>query len=140
MGKGHKWSNRSERHLASCDTRLRDLMNEVLTHWPYDMTVIEGHRSDEKQREMFETGRSKLGPGESKHNLLPSEAVDVAPLTNGKIDWNNRELWLQFAGFIRGIAATRNLEIRWGGDWDSDFNSAEHQFFDAPHFEIVETR
>lgn len=139
MGKGHKWSMRSQERLDSCDERLGRLMDDVLKHWPYDVTIIEGHRSNEKQQVMFNVGRSQLKPGESKHNLIPSEAVDVAPLMDGKIDWKNRELWLQFAGFIRGIAITHDLQIRWGGDWDGDFNSAEHRFFDAPHFEIVST-
>ena len=92
--------------------------------------------------ELYNQGKSKLKAGESKHNNTYtgqpwSEAVDMAPLVDGKIDWNDRELWLQFAGFVRGVAATHGYIIRWGGDWDGDFDSAEHGFWDGPHFEII---
>lgn len=138
MGKNHYWSASSAEKLATCDTRLQDLMREALLHFPHDMTIIEGHRTNERQAQLLAEGKSKLGPGQSKHNAMPSRAVDAAPIVDGKIDWKNRELWIAWASFIKGLAAARGIPIRWGGDWDGDFDSAEHGFWDGPHFELAE--
>ena len=136
MAAHHQWSQRSRNRLETCDPRLRKLMNAVLRAFPHDITIIEGHRTNERQEELYAAGKSKLRAGQSKHNLIPSAAVDVAPLVDGKIDWEDRELWIGFAGFVRGAASQLGIPIRWGGDWDSDFDSAEHGFWDGPHFEL----
>jgi hypothetical protein len=101
------------------------------------VTIIEGHRSDERQAEMLATGMSTLGPGKSKHNRSPSEAVDMAPILSGKIPWEDKESFVMFGGFVMGIAHEMGIKIRWGGDWDSDWNVREHSLFDGPHFELI---
>ena len=47
----------------------------------------------------------------SKHNKLPSKAVDVAPYP---IDWNDPDRFYHFAGYVRGIAEGMGIKIRWG--------------------------
>ena len=136
MAQHHKFGERSKAQLESCHPDLREVFNCVLKKFPLDITVIEGYRSNERQEEMFATGRSQLRAGQGKHNRSPSRAVDVAPLVAGKIEWDNRDLWLQFAGFVLGVAAMMDIELTWGGDWDGDFNCREHSLFDAPHFEL----
>lgn len=132
-----KWSDKSEGLLLTCDNRLIKLMNRVLELSPVDMTIIEGHRSNEVQAEMLRTGKSKLGPGKSKHNHSPSRAVDYAPLKNGGIDWNDREFWLQHVGFIKGVAAGMGIRIRCGADWDGDMETRDQSFHDLPHIELL---
>ncbi|MDJ0686443.1 MAG: M15 family metallopeptidase [Alphaproteobacteria bacterium] len=138
MAAHHTWSDRSRERLATCDPRLISLMNATLKASPLDLVIIEGHRSHERQAELLAAGKSKLGPGRSKHNASPSKAVDVAILRDGKVAWTDRDAWLQFGGLVKGVAATMGLTIRWGGDWDGDFDAAEHGFWDGPHFELVE--
>ncbi len=138
MAEHHKWSKKSLEKLESCDLRLQSIAHDVLMHFPHDVTIIEGYRSNERQNTLYDMGKSKLRAGQSKHNKTPSQAVDMAPIVNGLIDWNDRELWVMFAGFVIGIAAMHGVKLRWGGDWDSDFDSAEHGFWDGPHFEIEE--
>ena len=43
-------------------------------------------------------------------------------------------LWI--AGFVIGIARSMGYNLRWGGDWDMDFNVMDNRFDDFPHFEI----
>lgn len=140
MGVQHKWGKASLEKLATCDPRLVAIIDDVLLHFPHDVTVIEGARTNERQEELFAEGKSKLRAGQSAHNVTAekplSRAIDVAPLVNGKIDWKDRELWIGFAGFVRGIAAMHGVDLIWGGDWDGDFDSAEHGFWDGPHFEL----
>jgi hypothetical protein len=60
-------------------------------------------------------------------------AVDVAPYP---VDWNDKERFYYFAGFVKGVASSLGISIRWGGDWNSDNNLKNQTFFDLPHFEL----
>ena len=128
-----KFSNASRAALDSCDPRLKDLFLKVVQH--ADCSVLCGYRTEEEQNELVRTGHSKLQWPESKHNNFPSQAVDVAPYP---IDWNDTNRFYHFAGFVRGMAAERGLELRCGADWDNDFDLGDQTFMDLPHFEIVE--
>jgi hypothetical protein len=138
MASHHKWGAKSLNKLETAHPNLNSLFTRVLETCPLDITIIETYRSNDRQDELFELGKSKLRAGQSKHNTNPSKAIDVAPLVNGTIDWNDRELWIMFAGYVLGVASEMNIPLRWGGDWDNDFNSREHSFWDAPHFELTD--
>ena len=93
--------------------------------------VTEGYRSPERQDELYTRGRSAPGPivtykrgGESKHNTLPSRALDVAfLLADGSVSWSG----LLLSKFARLMKAA-DARVRWGGDWP--------KFKDRPHFEV----
>jgi peptidoglycan L-alanyl-D-glutamate endopeptidase CwlK len=93
--------------------------------------VSEGYRSAEEQDELYTHGRSAPGPvvtykrgGESKHNELPSKALDVAfLLPDGTTSWSP-DLLGKFARLMKAA----DVRVRWGGDWP--------QFKDRPHFEV----
>jgi peptidoglycan L-alanyl-D-glutamate endopeptidase CwlK len=129
------YSAASLAHLETCHPDLRALFEEVIKH--RDCTIIEGHRSDERQEELWRTGASKLGPGQSKHNRSPSGAVDAGPYFPGEgIPWNDRERWLTWGGFVLGVAAVLGIKIRAGSDWDGDWLHSDQSFHDMPHFEL----
>ena len=121
----NKFSKRSLEQLSTCDQRLQDLFTKVLQEM--DCTIIEGHRSREKQNRMVEEGKSKAKWPRSKHNTLPSKAVDVMPYP---IDWNDMERLQEFASIVKKTAKRMNIKIKWGGDFKS--------FFDGPHWELEE--
>lgn len=131
----------SRERLDTCDPRLVQIMERVVEH--YDITVLEGRRSWSRQRELLRQGKTKVGPGESKHNPPTdgdvdwlSKAVDVAPYP---IDWQDSKRFVYLAGMVMGIAAELGIKIRWGGNWDMDQTILDDQNFDdLPHFEIVE--
>lgn len=118
--------------LSTCDTRLVTICKLVIPN--YDFTVLEGFRSNERQDELFRQGKSKLEAGKSKHNHLPSFAVDVCPYP---IDWDNRRRFYLLAGFMFQAASSIGVTLRWGGDWDGDWDHSDQSFFDLPHFELV---
>tara|TARA_R110000787_G_scaffold44344_1_gene108873 strand:+ start:447 stop:842 length:396 start_codon:yes stop_codon:yes gene_type:complete len=126
-----KFGSRSKSRLKTCDTRLQDLFNEVIKH--FDCSVIQGHRGKEDQNKAFKEGKSKLKYPNGNHNKSPSKAVDVAPYP---INWNDRERFTYFAGYVVGIASQMGLKIRWGGDWDMDTEVKDNNFDDLPHFEL----
>ena len=128
-----KFSKKSKAKLNTCDKRLIELFNKVVKK--FDCTIIEGHRSKDRQNKLFDEGKSKLQYPNGNHNATPSMAVDVAPYP---IDWNDRERFTYFAGYVVGIAYQMGLKIRWGGDWDMDTQVKDNNFDDLPHFEIKE--
>ena len=123
----------SRRRLSECDERIQTVMNEVVRE--FDCSILEGHRNEERQNEMFRTGKSHLKWPQGKHNTDPSQAVDVAPYP---INWNDRERFTLFAGYVLGIASTFGIKLRWGGDWNGDWQVRDNNFDDLPHFEIIE--
>lgn len=123
---------RSERALETAHPDLQRLFCEVIKH--YDCSVLEGHRGQVAQEEAVQKGLSKTHWPDSKHNKVPSLAVDVAPWP---IDWNDTQRFYHFAGFVKGIAAMMNIPIRQGCDWDGDSDLKDQTFMDLPHVELL---
>jgi len=121
------FSDRSLARLNSTDERLVRVFTEVVKH--FDCTILEGKRTVDRQKMLVAQGKSKTM--NSKH--LTGKAVDVAPYP---IDWNDRERFTYFAGYVMGIAAKMGIKLRWGGDWARDTQVSNNSFDDLPHFEI----
>jgi len=124
------FSKRSLARLETCHHHLVMLFLEVIKH--FDCTVLCGHRSEEEQKKLYQEGKTKVL--HSKHNLLPSLAVDVAPYP---IDWRGRERFIFFGGFVLGVASQMGIKVRWGGDWNMDTRLRDNKFDDLVHFELV---
>lgn len=129
----------SERRLATCDQRLQKIVRAVAeTH---GLMVVCGHRTQAEQDEAVRLKRSKTPWPTSKHNSLPSVAVDLAPLKNGTIDWNDTQAFIQLARAVLEEAEAQGVKLRWGGDWDGDGKTRsegdrDERFVDLPHFEL----
>ena len=128
-----KFSARSRENLLTCAPRLQNIFKSVVRE--FDCTIIEGHRDEARQNELQRQGKSQLVWPKSAHNSNPSRAVDVIAYP---IDWRDRERQTLFAGYVLGIARTRNIALRWGGDWNHDFQVADNMFDDLVHFELME--
>jgi len=96
--------------------------------------VIEGHRDRVKQMIAYQENKSTKPWPHSKHNTLPSLAVDVAPLP---IDWRDIKRFYMFAGFVRGVASQMKIPIISGADWDGDWDIKDQRLHDLVHFEIA---
>ncbi|WP_151087430.1 M15 family metallopeptidase [Hymenobacter baengnokdamensis] len=125
--------------LASVRPELAEAYAVALRRWLGDPILVvlgrpfvsEGYRSVQEQDELYTHGRSAPGPivtykrgGESKHNELPSKALDVAfLLPDGTTSWSP-ELLSKFARLMKAA----DVRVHWGGDWPG--------FKDRPHFEV----
>ena len=127
-----RYSKKSTDRLMTCHASLQALFFEVIKF--ADCAILEGHREQERQDRLYEEGKSKLSFPNSKHNKLPSLAVDAAPYP---IDWNDTARFYYFGGIVRGIAFKMDIPIRWGGDWDGDLQVKDQTFNDLPHFELL---
>lgn len=134
-----RFSDTSRQRLLSCDPRLINVMTKVMGWQVLDFTVLEGHRSPERQQQLYEMrddqGRRFTNVKWSKHNYRPSRAVDIAPYP---IDWNDTFRFHLLAGVVYAAAAQEGFPIRWGGDWDSDRDQSDHTLIDMPHYELLE--
>ena len=127
------FGERSKKHLDTCHPKLVALFNEVITIT--DCSVIMGHRNKTLQDEALHSGFSTKKWPDGKHNKLPSEAVDVIPWPH--YGWKQLDRFYHFAGIVRGVAAMLQIPIRWGGDWDGDFDLNDQTLFDLVHFELI---
>ena len=126
-----RYSKRSKERLSTCEKDLQMVFNEVIKH--VDCSVLEGHRSAERQDKLYDEGKTKVRYPNGRHNSSPSRAVDVTPYP---VDWADRERQTLFAGFVLGVANQMGIKLRWGGDWDQDFEVKDNRFDDFPHFEL----
>jgi|TARA_R110002020_G_scaffold73987_1_gene189636 peptidoglycan LD-endopeptidase CwlK len=124
---------RSRERLKGVDPKLVNVLNEVCKY--FDITVVEGLRSQKRQNQLVAEGKSKTKFG--KH--VQGKAVDICPYP---IDWDARDDFHYLGGFVLGVAAKMGVNIRWGGDWSSSSLAKEQRttkdnsFDDLVHFEI----
>ncbi len=129
-----KFGKVSQERLATCDHRLQKLMERVVEK--LDIMIVCGHRGRAEQDEAVRNGASKLNFPNSKHNSLPSKAVDIAFWDGSKIVWDAKQA-AYVAGYIQAIADDMGIAIRLGADWDRDRNITDEKFIDLPHVELV---
>ena len=132
-----RFGKKSKEQLATCDERLIKVFNEVIK--TVDCTVLEGHRSKDRQNALYKEGKTKVTYPSGRHNHSPSLAVDVCPYP---VDWGDRERFTLFAGFVIGIAKSMDIKLRWGGNWDmweenGRWEVDDNKFDDFPHFELM---
>ena len=130
-----RFGKRSKERLRGVDARLVNVLNEVVKY--FDITVIEGLRSQKRQDELVAEGKSKTKFG--KHVL--GKAVDIAPYP---IDWQARDDFHLLGGFVLGVASQMGVNVRWGGDWSASslykgkITTKDNSFDDLVHFELKE--
>lgn len=130
----NKFSEISLSRLKECDQDLQIIFTEVLKH--VDITIVCGYRSQKEQNKEFKEGQSKKKWPESKHNKLPSMAIDVAPYHTEPphIHWNNEKEWQDFSRLVFKVIDDLKVRglikktIQWGGNWI--------KFKDYPHWQI----
>lgn len=130
-----RYGTTSRNNLSQCDERIQLVFNEVIKH--FDCSILCGHRTEEEQNALYyaDPQRTQVLWPFGKHNTKPSLAVDAAPYP---IDWEDRERFTYFAGFVIATGLSMGIKLRWGGDWDGDTEVDDNEFDDLPHFEIIE--
>ena len=129
-------------NLDTCRSEIIETVNIVVLE--FDVRVLEGVRSWDRQAQLLFEEKTTLKPGKSRHNPpkladgtedkeWKSDAVDVAPYP---IDWNDAKRFIYMAGLFIGAGRSLGYDFRWGGNWDEDQVIIDDQNFDdLPHFE-----
>lgn len=100
------------------------------------LRVVWGWRSFETQDKLWRKGTG-APPGQSAHNF--GMALDIIHTRRG---WAKMpaEGWVLLGTMGMEIARKRNLELRWGGDWNRNgvpvLQDPKENFWDAAHFEM----
>lgn len=127
----YKFGKRSKEKLKEAEPLLRELMCRALMTSNSDFSVICGHRTEEEQNEAYRKGYSKLKYPRSKHNKIPSMAVDVVPYP---LDWSDIASFKELAEHIKSVWSTMEYE-KATGDWEL-VHGGDWKMRDYPHWEL----
>ena len=135
---------RSLDNLKNVNADLVRVVKRAIEITEIDFTVIEGFRTEARQRELVRKGASKTM--NSRH--LTGHAVDIAPIVNGSISWDF-DHYYPLAEAMARAATELGVTIRWGGCWSvitgkkgtaqswvQAYRKGGGRFLDGPHFEI----
>ena len=118
-----RFGARSKERLKGVHPDLVAVMNRALQISPMDFTIVEGLRTEARQKQLVAAGASMTM--RSRH--LTGHAVDIAPWVSGAIRWD-WPLFHKLAVAVKSAAGELSVPIEWGGDWRS--------FRDGPHWQL----
>ena len=154
------FGTRSKAKLDQADPKIQLVMHRAIEI--VDFAILTTYRNQADQDEAFRLKRSTKQWPHSKHNRLPSPAIDIAPWlpSTPHIDWRtdvalrdawrvrdeieaakileNIKRWFATVNIILGVAHGLGIPMRSGGDWDRDFQFDDHRLIDLPHLELIE--
>lgn len=132
------YSKKSLEELNTCDVRLQNIFKAIL---PFrDHVIIQGHRTKEQHLDMIKKGATRVTYDKTMHRFNPSKAIDVSPYPI-PLNWGSKSTlelvkFYNFASIVLFEAYKQGVNIRWGGDWDSDGDYSDQKFNDLVHFEL----
>ena len=148
------WGIKSTKELSTCHKDLKRLGAEIIKNPPFDLTILEGFRTYNRQHELWRKGRElgrKVNPMlerawvvtdkpkvvtwtlDSKHckideyGDLCSEAFDIMPYPVTRETWVNYSQLNIMCDHIQRCADRLKIKIVLGKDWDQK---------DYPHVEL----
>ena len=116
-------SQRSKDRLKGVHPDLVKVIEEAIKESPLDFSISEGLRTKERQKVLFDSGKSQTM--NSRH--ITGHAIDFAVIKDGEVTWDFKYYQL-VADHIKEVAKALDVPIVWGGDWKS--------FRDGPHIEL----
>ena len=147
----------SIKRLQECDDRIQIICYDAIQL--VDFSIVTGHRTKEKQDSLYPKYTKVKWPN-SKHNTMPSIAIDIAPYIKpyGVIFGNSDDIaemkrlrgcttaeanafvikaYARMIGTVEAMAYKRGIDIRVGMDWDGDYDMLDQKFHDLGHWELV---
>ena len=148
----YKLSTKSQERLIGVEPELKEIVYEAIKVTKIDFGVIEGLRTEEKQKQLVESGASQTM--KSKH--LEGRAVDLMAYIGGRGSWE-LSVYDEIADAMKEAAIKVDVAVRWGAAWtvtdirewegtmeeamnsyiDTRRGQGRRPFIDAPHFELM---
>ena len=148
----YKLSTKSQERLMGLEPELKEIVYEAIKVTKVDFGVIEGLRTEEKQKQLVESGASQTM--KSKH--LDGRAVDLMAYIGGRGSWE-LNVYDEIADAMKEAAIKVDVAVRWGAAWtvtdirewkgtmeeamnsyiDTRRGQGRRPFIDAPHFELM---
>ena len=117
------FGTKSSEKLSQVHPDLQRVFNEAIKDSPLDFSITEGLRTRERQKALFDAGKSQTM--NSRH--LTGKAVDIAVIRDGEVTWDF-QYYRIVADHIKKVAKELKIDIVCGADWQS--------FRDGPHYEL----
>lgn len=117
------FGTKSSERLSQVHPDLQRVFNEAIKDSPLDFSITEGLRTKERQKALFDAGKSQTM--NSRH--LTGKAVDIAVIRDGEVTWDLRYYRI-VTDHIKKVAKQLDIPIVCGIDWVS--------FVDGPHIEL----
>lgn len=134
-----KFGKNSEKQLATVKPALQKVARRALELSPIDFTIVQGIRTVEQSAQNVKNGTSFLkDPSKSKH--ITGDALDFAPLKNGKIDWNDLDAFWAVKQCFQMAGDELGVKLRFGADWNNsgDYrDEIQRGTYDGGHVELV---
>ncbi len=142
MAQIHTFGTSSNKKLDSCHEEIGRVMRRAIKMTPLwiDLTIVWGFRNKPEQNGLDPRFTNSRWPS-SYHNAEDedgnpcSEAVDFAPLINGKIPWRDTAIFCYVAGIIYAAAELEGVQLTWGNDFDNDGDTKDQSLADIGHFQ-----
>lgn len=119
----YKLGPRSRQRLNGVHADLVKVVERAIEITTVDFTVLEGVRTPERQKVLFEAEASTTL--NSRH--ITGHAVDLGAWVDNQVDWS-WPLYHKIAAAMKEAAKELNVAIVCGADWK--------RFPDGPHFEL----
>jgi len=134
-----KFGVQSWTRLQTCHPSIILVFKQVIEI--FDVTVLCGFR-DEVSQNLAYPKYTRVKWPDSKHNKIPSLAVDVIPYDSVRkrvVAWDDVESFALMAGYILCTAKQLGVELRWGHDWNNNTILSDEvgKLADRPHFELI---
>lgn len=102
---------------ADLQQRVLAIYEVMRRQYGYEMVLIEGYRSPERQAELMAGGKAtRAGAWQSCHQY--GLGVDSAPIRDGKLQWDMNDEWTRRGYYLYGELAEQ-AGLDWGGNWRS---------------------
>ncbi|WP_027854686.1 M15 family metallopeptidase [Marinobacterium litorale] len=118
----YRFSQRSIERMNGVHPELVLIASRALMYSEVDFGVTEGLRTESRQRELVEAGKSQT----MKSRHLTGDALDVAAYVDGQLTWD-WDKYEEIARAFKRAAEELGIAIEWGGDWRT--------LKDGPHFQ-----
>ncbi len=96
----YKFGSRSITKLKTAHPELQKIMEVAIQSSMVDFGISEGHRTLERQKKLFDEGKSRIDgiSKKGKHNYNPSLAVDIYAYVEGHKDLAFDKVHLAYLG------------------------------------------
>lgn len=116
---GFKFSKKSLDKLGLCVESLQRVAKRAIEITPYDFGIGETLRTEERQRELIEQGRSwTMNSRHLPNEEGKAEALDIIIYVNGKVTWEEKYFRKVIQAFVEA-AIEEGVQIEFGGLWES---------------------
>ncbi len=125
-----KLSDKSIARMEGVNPQIREIANLAIQLTKVDFGIPNdgGVRTAERQKELYDSGKSKADGYVNLSNHQSGEALDFYAYVDGKASWDEYDLAMVACAFLQA-ASVLKYPLNWGGLF--------HSFKDMPHVELA---